>query len=75
MTYAEGHSSLAGVQYREMEIGTGSEATVGSVCGISYAVYRLASGAYFKYSSGGKRFGYSALPWPAQWRRLISSTL
>mmetsp|Transcript_7776 Transcript_7776/g.22989 ORF Transcript_7776/g.22989 Transcript_7776/m.22989 type:complete len:356 (+) Transcript_7776:882-1949(+) len=43
----------SGVQYREMETGTGAEATVGTLCEISYAVYRLASGAYFKYSSGG----------------------
>lgn len=50
------HILCAGVQYREMEIGTGAnEVAIGSRCDISYAVYRLASGAYFKYSSGGEK--------------------
>lgn len=42
------------VRSREMEAGT-SESTVvkGAVCSVSYVVYRLSSGAYFKYSSGG----------------------
>ena len=44
---------LAGLQYRELLEGTGPEALFGSVCDISYVVYRLASGAYYKYSSGG----------------------
>jgi hypothetical protein len=48
---------LAGIQYREMETGTGSnQAVSGSQCEISYVVYRLAPGAYFKYSSGGESF-------------------
>lgn len=41
-----------GIQYREMVEGKGREATLGSVCDISYIVYRLSPGAYFKYSSG-----------------------
>eukprot|EP00803_Ostreobium_quekettii_P007037 evm.model.scf_447EXC.2 EVM.evm.TU.scf_447EXC.2 scf_447EXC:14068-17358(-) len=43
----------SGVQYREFLEGTGRSATAGSVCDITYIVYRLSSGAYFKYSSGG----------------------
>eukprot|EP00798_Chlamydomonas_sp_ICE-L_P009432 gene9432-4064_t len=43
----------SGIQYREIETGTGPEAVTGSQCSISYIVYRLASGAYFKYASGG----------------------
>ncbi|GIL92722.1 hypothetical protein Vretimale_11763 [Volvox reticuliferus] len=42
-----------GLQYRELLEGTGPEATIGSLCEISYIVYRLSSGAYYKYSSGG----------------------
>jgi len=44
-----------GVQYREIDAGnpTGRQCTPGQVCEIHYTVYRLASGAYFKYSSGG----------------------
>ncbi|KXZ43087.1 hypothetical protein GPECTOR_102g40 [Gonium pectorale] len=43
----------SGIQYRELLEGTGPEAVLGSVCEISYIVYRLSSGAYYKYSSGG----------------------
>ncbi|GMH40179.1 hypothetical protein BSKO_08083 [Bryopsis sp. KO-2023] len=43
----------SGIQYREMLAGTGREAQIGSICTVSYIVYRLSSGAYFKYSSGG----------------------
>ena len=32
----------------------GAAIEAGSVVGIRYIVYRLSSGAYFKYSSGGK---------------------
>ncbi|EFJ40481.1 hypothetical protein VOLCADRAFT_108144 [Volvox carteri f. nagariensis] len=42
-----------GLQYRELLEGTGPEATPGSICEITYIVYRLSSGAYYKYSSGG----------------------
>lgn len=44
---------LAGIQYRELADGIGREAKPGSVCDIQYKVYRLSSGAYYKYSSGG----------------------
>lgn len=52
-----------GLQYREMVEGTGPEAVPGAVCEITYVVYRLSSGAYYKYSSGGTpvflfSFGY-----------------
>eukprot|EP01026_Neomeris_dumetosa_P065309 TRINITY_DN62657_c0_g1_i4.p1 TRINITY_DN62657_c0_g1~~TRINITY_DN62657_c0_g1_i4.p1 ORF type:complete len:279 (+),score=30.23 TRINITY_DN62657_c0_g1_i4:59-895(+) len=43
----------SGIQYRELLQGQGPQALVGSPCQISYTVYRLSSGAYFKYSSGG----------------------
>ncbi|CAG9461710.1 unnamed protein product [Pedinophyceae sp. YPF-701] len=44
----------SGVQYRELQEGTGARtAEIGSVCEIAYTVYRLSSGAYYKYSSGG----------------------
>lgn len=43
----------AGIQYREIEKGTGKEAIVGGLCDIRYTVYRLSSGGYYKYSSGG----------------------
>lgn len=33
---------------------TGPAIEAGSVVGVRYIVYRLSSGAYFKYSSGGK---------------------
>ena len=36
-----------------METGTGKEVQPAARCSISYIVYRLSSGAYFKYSSGG----------------------
>ncbi|GLC35668.1 hypothetical protein PLESTF_001662800 [Pleodorina starrii] len=42
-----------GLQYRELLEGAGPEATRGSICEITYIVYRLSSGAYYKYSSGG----------------------
>ncbi|GFR44958.1 hypothetical protein Agub_g6268, partial [Astrephomene gubernaculifera] len=42
-----------GTQYRELLEGSGPAATHGSVCEISYIVYRLSSGAYYKYSGGG----------------------
>ncbi|KAG2450904.1 hypothetical protein HYH02_004736 [Chlamydomonas schloesseri] len=42
-----------GLQYRELLEGTGPEAQLGSICEVSYVVYRLSSGAYYKYSSGG----------------------
>ncbi|KAG2426955.1 hypothetical protein HXX76_012740 [Chlamydomonas incerta] len=42
-----------GLQYRELLEGSGPEAALGSICEVSYVVYRLASGAYYKYSSGG----------------------
>ncbi len=43
------------MQYRELSAGDPSkpEALPNTVCDISYTVYRLSSGAYFKYSSGG----------------------
>lgn len=44
---------MTGIQYREIEAGSGPAALLGSVCEIRYVIYRLASGAYFKYSSGG----------------------
>ncbi|KAF6258872.1 hypothetical protein COO60DRAFT_1638843 [Scenedesmus sp. NREL 46B-D3] len=43
----------SGLQYREMALGQGDEAVAGSGCDISYTVYRLSSGGYYKYSSGG----------------------
>ncbi|KAG1654333.1 hypothetical protein FOA52_013732 [Chlamydomonas sp. UWO 241] len=44
----------SGLQYREMVVGTGSDAAAaGDVLEIQYIVYRLTNGAYFKYSSGG----------------------
>ncbi|KAG2485435.1 hypothetical protein HYH03_015814 [Edaphochlamys debaryana] len=43
----------SGLQYRELAVGTGPEAALGSVLEITYTVYRLSSGAYYKYSSGG----------------------
>jgi hypothetical protein len=42
-----------GLQYREMSVGQGTGASVGSICDITYTVYRLSSGGYYKYSSGG----------------------
>lgn len=42
-----------GLQYREITVGKGAEAVVGSQCDIIYTVYRLSNGGYFKYSSGG----------------------
>ena len=45
--------SSPGVQYREIEVGTGREAALGATCEVQYIVYRLASGAYFKNSGGG----------------------
>jgi hypothetical protein len=42
-----------GLQYREISTGAGPQAVVGSVCDIMYTVYRLSSGGYYKYSSGG----------------------
>jgi len=44
----------SGIQYREILTGTGTACDQGSVCAISYQVFRLSSGAYFKYSSGGR---------------------
>ena len=41
------------VRCRELVTGTGNEAVLGAQCDIMYTVYKLASGAYFKYSSGG----------------------
>lgn len=46
-------SSHIGIQYREIETGSGREALFGSTCEITYIVYRLSSGAYFKNSGGG----------------------
>ena len=43
----------AGIQYREILEGRGAEAVPGAVCDVMYVVYRLSSGAYYKYSSGG----------------------
>eukprot|EP00878_Enallax_costatus_P010321 GHUV01010773.1.p1 GENE.GHUV01010773.1~~GHUV01010773.1.p1 ORF type:complete len:185 (+),score=50.15 GHUV01010773.1:610-1164(+) len=43
----------AGLQYREISVGDGPAAAVGSHCEIMYTVYRLSSGGYYKYSSGG----------------------
>ncbi|GAX77846.1 hypothetical protein CEUSTIGMA_g5288.t1 [Chlamydomonas eustigma] len=43
----------SGIQYREMFSGRGKEVLFGSTCEIQYVVYRLAPGAYFKYSSAG----------------------
>eukprot|EP00210_Caulerpa_lentillifera_P001085 g1046.t1 len=40
--------------FHEMETGTSNTVvTKGAICSVSYIVYRLSSGAYFKYSSGG----------------------
>ena len=53
-----------GIQYREITTGTsGPKAELGDVLEVQYTVFRLSSGAYFKYSSGGKPvllfgFGY-----------------
>ncbi len=57
------HRRTTGLQYRELVEGTGPEAVPGAVCEITYVVYRLSSGAYYKYSSGGTpvflfSFGY-----------------
>ena len=45
----------SGVQYRELVPSDrpGAAAAANSVCDVTYVVYRLAPGAYFKYSSGG----------------------
>ena len=45
----------SGVQYRDLSTGDESKpaASANSVLDISYTVYKLSSGAYFKYSSGG----------------------
>jgi len=48
----------SGIQYRDVTVGDGGrrgdgEAIAGAVCDIEYVAYRLAPGAYFKYSSGG----------------------
>ena len=45
----------SGIQYRDIAYGetSGPEAQPNSTCDIAYTVYRLAPGAYFKYSSGG----------------------
>ena len=44
----------SGLQYREYVVGTeGDEIVAGSRVEAMYKVYRLSSGAYFKYSSGG----------------------
>lgn len=43
----------SGVQYRELAAGEGEAAERGDVLDVQYKVFRLASGAYFKYSSGG----------------------
>ena len=45
----------SGVQFRQITNGDASkpEARPNTICDISYTVYRLSSGAYFKYSSGG----------------------
>jgi hypothetical protein len=40
----------AGIQYREVLEGTGKEALFGSQVELAYTVYRLSSGAYYKYS-------------------------
>lgn len=46
--------TMQGIQYRELDVGTiGPEAVLDAICEITYTVYRLSSGAYFKYSSGG----------------------
>lgn len=37
-----------------MEAGIGAEAVVGAALEISYSVFRLASGGYFKNSAGGE---------------------
>ncbi len=43
-----------GLRYREYVAGeVGEEATKGSRVDARYKVFRLSSGAYFKYSSGG----------------------
>lgn len=43
----------SGLQYREISVGSGPEALSGLECDISYTVYRLSSGGYYKYSGGG----------------------
>uniref|UniRef100_A0A383WF78 peptidylprolyl isomerase n=1 Tax=Tetradesmus obliquus TaxID=3088 RepID=A0A383WF78_TETOB len=43
----------SGLQYREISVGSGPEALLGLECDISYTVYRLSSGGYYKYSGGG----------------------
>ena len=45
----------SGIQYRELDEGRpdGKVAAKGDTLFILYTVYRLAPGAYFKYSSGG----------------------
>jgi len=47
----------SGIQYRELAVGTGKAAKLGALCEMSYTVYRLSSGAYYKYSSGGATRG------------------
>ncbi len=37
-----------GIQYRELLSGTGREARTGNQCEMSYIVYRLGSGGYYK---------------------------
>jgi len=45
----------SGLQYREISTGTkGPVVQKGDVVEFTYIVYRLSSGAYFKYSSGGR---------------------
>jgi len=44
----------SGIQYREINPGNGRPCNNGDVCAISFQVFRLSSGAYFKYSSGGR---------------------
>lgn len=53
MLLAADTAAVLGLQYREITTGDGPEALVGNECEIFYTVYRLSSGGYYKYSSGG----------------------
>lgn len=70
-----GCMASAGVQYREIETGSGGVAAeLGSICEISYVVYRLSSGAYFKYSSGGTPVFLFSLGYGQEGKRDVGET-
>lgn len=59
---------------REIEEGTGAEALLGSGCSIRYTMYRLASGAYFKYSGGGTPVFLEALGYGTEGKNDMGET-